>query len=50
VVAARKADLRTVLIRRGPWGHLWAEDPVTQAYADWVIEAPEELPLMLAEG
>lgn len=50
VVAARKAGLRTVLIRRGPWGHLWAEDPVTQAYADWVIDALEELPLLLVEG
>lgn len=36
--SARKAGLRTVLIRRGPWGHLWAEDPVTLAHADWVIE------------
>ncbi len=50
VVPARKAGLRTVLIRRGPWGHLWAEDPITQANADWVIEALEELPSLLADG
>jgi FMN phosphatase YigB (HAD superfamily) len=50
VVPARKAGLRTVLIRRGPWGHLWAEDPVALAQADWVIEALEELPQFLAEG
>lgn len=50
VVPARKAGLRTVLIRRGPWGYLWAEDPITEAQADWVIDALEELPLLLADG
>jgi HAD superfamily hydrolase (TIGR01549 family) len=50
VIPARKAGLRTVLIRRGPWGHLWADDPVTMGQADWVIEALEELPALLAGG
>lgn len=31
VVAARKAGLRPVLIRRGPWGHLWAEETASEA-------------------
>jgi HAD superfamily hydrolase (TIGR01549 family) len=49
LVPAREAGMRTVLIRRGPWGHLWADDPVTEAHADWVIDALEELPGLLTD-
>ncbi|GLZ42248.1 hypothetical protein Acsp05_58720 [Actinokineospora sp. NBRC 105648] len=34
VVAAKAADLRTVLIRRGPLGYLWADDPLVRRDAD----------------
>lgn len=47
LIPAHKAGLRTVLIRRGPWGHLWAEDQITVGQADWVIDALEELPILL---
>lgn len=47
VVPARTAGLRTALIRRGPWGHLWAQDPGVVANADWVLDSLEELPGLL---
>ncbi|MER7211447.1 HAD family hydrolase [Streptosporangium sp. NPDC000239] len=39
IVPARAAGLRTCLIRRGPWGHLWAKDRP----ADWHIDGISEL-------
>ncbi len=47
VVAASRAGLRPVLIRRGPWGRLWADDPITVATATWVIESLADLPDLL---
>lgn len=47
VVAAKAAGLRTALIRRGPWGHLWAGDPLVQRDADWVIDSLDQLPALL---
>ncbi|GLZ37901.1 HAD family hydrolase [Actinokineospora sp. NBRC 105648] len=47
VVAAKAAGLRTVLIRRGPWGYLWADDPLVRRDADWVIDSLLELPDLL---
>ncbi|MFJ4990083.1 HAD family hydrolase [Streptomyces sp. NPDC088732] len=35
VFPAAAAGLRTVHLRRGPWGHLWADDPEVIAAADW---------------
>ncbi|MFL6076966.1 MAG: HAD family hydrolase [Mycobacteriales bacterium] len=46
-VAAHRAGLRTALIRRGPWGYLWADDPVVAQTADWVIDSLAELPDLL---
>jgi len=43
VVAGAAAGLATVLIRRGPWGHLWADDPVTRDHALAVIDSLTEL-------
>jgi HAD superfamily hydrolase (TIGR01549 family) len=40
---AHAAGLRTAHLRRGPWGHLWADDPDVQAVADWVIDSLTEL-------
>lgn len=41
---ARAAGLRTAHIRRGPWGHWWADDPEVRAAADWSIGSLLELP------
>ena len=43
VLPARRAGLRTVLLRRGPWGHLHAERP-DAALADVVVDSLAELP------
>ena len=48
IVAAKAVGLRTALIRRGPWGYLWANDPLVQRDADWVIDSLDELPELLA--
>lgn len=47
IVPAHNAGLRTALVRRGPWGHLWADDPIVQRNADWVITSLDELPALL---
>jgi len=44
VRAASDAGLRAVLIRRGPWGRLWANDPVVRDNASWTIDSLGELP------
>ncbi len=48
VVAAKAAGFRTALIRRGPWGYLWADDPLVRRDADWVIDSLHDLPGLLA--
>ncbi|MFJ9321183.1 HAD family hydrolase [Streptomyces globisporus] len=40
---AARAGLRTVHIRRGPWGYLWGDDDRVQATADGVIQSLTEL-------
>ncbi|MFC8695364.1 HAD family hydrolase [Streptomyces parvus] len=40
---AARAGLRTVHIRRGPWGHFWGGDGGVSATADWVIRSLTEL-------
>jgi FMN phosphatase YigB (HAD superfamily) len=47
IVPAHAAGLRTALIRRGPWGHLWADDPGVIDTADWIIDSLDELPDMV---
>ncbi|GAA2264284.1 hypothetical protein GCM10010149_00200 [Nonomuraea roseoviolacea subsp. roseoviolacea] len=42
VLPAKAAGLRTAHLRRGPWGHLWADDPAA-APADWRITSLTEL-------
>ncbi|MFE7627503.1 HAD family hydrolase [Streptomyces sp. NPDC057509] len=49
VFPARAAGFRTVHLRRGPWGHLWAEDPQVQEAADWVIDSLMDLPALVSE-
>jgi FMN phosphatase YigB (HAD superfamily) len=53
VLPASARGLRTALVRRGPWGHLWFDDPAVEATADWVLASLAELPDLLgpaAEG
>jgi HAD superfamily hydrolase (TIGR01549 family) len=47
LLPAKAAGLRAALIRRGPWGYLWADDPVVRTHADWVINSLAELPDLL---
>jgi FMN phosphatase YigB (HAD superfamily) len=47
LVPAHAAGLRTVLIRRGPWGYLWAEEPTVVQTAYWIINSLAELPDLL---
>jgi HAD superfamily hydrolase (TIGR01549 family) len=48
LIPAKAAGLRTAHIRRGPWGHLWADDPRVAELADWRITSLAELPGLLA--
>jgi FMN phosphatase YigB (HAD superfamily) len=48
LVPAKAAGLRAAHLRRGPWGHLWADDPVVAKLADWRIASLAELPGLLA--
>ncbi|MEV3859946.1 HAD family hydrolase [Streptomyces sp. NPDC050095] len=43
VFPARAAGLRTAHLRRGPWGHLWAEDPEVIAAADYRVNSLMDL-------
>jgi len=43
IVAGHAAGLRTALVRRGPWGHIWCHDPAVQARAHLVTSRLEEI-------
>lgn len=43
VFPAADFGLRTAHLRRGPWGHLWADDPAVRATADWSVGGLAEL-------
>lgn len=43
VFPAKMAGLLTAHIRRGPWGHWWADDPAVRAEADWSINSLMDL-------
>ncbi|MEU4653855.1 HAD family hydrolase [Streptomyces sp. NPDC023723] len=47
VFPASAAGLRTAHIRRGPWGHLWADAPEVAAVADWRIDDLARLAALL---
>jgi FMN phosphatase YigB (HAD superfamily) len=49
VFPAKAAGLRTAHIRRGPWGHLWADDPEVAAAADWRIDSLTQLTSIIAD-
>jgi HAD superfamily hydrolase (TIGR01549 family) len=48
LIPAHAAGFRTALIRRGPWGYLWADEPGVQQTADWVVDSLTELADVLA--
>jgi HAD superfamily hydrolase (TIGR01549 family) len=48
VLPAKSAGLRVAHIRRGPWGHLWADHPHVVNGADWRITSLTDLPALLA--
>lgn len=43
VFPAKAAGLRVAHVRRGPWGHLWADDADVVAAADWSIDNLRQL-------
>ncbi|WP_030154749.1 HAD family hydrolase [Streptomyces sp. NRRL S-244] len=43
VFPAARAGLLTAHLRRGPWGHWWADDPEVRAVADWSISSLDQL-------
>ena len=45
---ARAAGMRTVFIRRGPWGYIWEHHPDLAQAADWRIASLTELPAVVA--
>ncbi|WP_233611636.1 HAD family hydrolase [Amycolatopsis sp. WAC 01376] len=47
VVAAKAAGFKTALIKCGPWGYLWADDPLVRRDEDWVIDSWLDLPDLL---
>ncbi|MEV8525343.1 HAD family hydrolase [Streptomyces sp. NPDC052000] len=48
VFPAKQAGLRVAHLRRGPWGHWWADDPDVVAAADWRIDALTDLKALVA--
>lgn len=50
VFPANAAGLQTAHIRRGPWGHWWADDPAVRAAADWSIDSLMELGGIVQRG
>ncbi|MEU0104005.1 HAD family hydrolase [Streptomyces sp. NPDC006251] len=43
VFPAKAAGLRVAHLRRGPWGHLWADAPEVVTAADWRIDSLTQL-------
>lgn len=48
IFPAKAAGLRVAHLRRGPWGHLWADDPDVVAAADWRIDSLTQLASIVA--
>jgi HAD superfamily hydrolase (TIGR01549 family) len=45
---AKAAGLRTIYLRRGPWGYIWAGHPELTATADWQVSSLAEIPPLVA--
>jgi N-acetyl-D-muramate 6-phosphate phosphatase len=48
IIPAKAVGLQAALIRRGPWGYLWADDSSVTDVADWCIDSLDELPDLLS--
>ncbi|WP_199850428.1 HAD family hydrolase [Streptomyces sp. CMB-StM0423] len=46
---AKRAGMRAAHLRRGPWGHWWADDPEVVQAADWRIDTLTELTAIIAD-
>ncbi|MFE9660174.1 MULTISPECIES: HAD family hydrolase [unclassified Streptomyces] len=49
VFPAKAAGLRVAHLRRGPWGHLWSDDPDVIAAADWQIDSLMQLGALVGD-
>ncbi|APY89476.1 HAD family hydrolase [Streptomyces alfalfae] len=49
IFPARQAGLRTAHLRRGPWGHLWANDPAVAEAADCQLDSLTVLAAMISQ-
>lgn len=49
VFPAKAAGLRVAHIRRGPWGHWWADDSEVVAAADWRIDSLTQLTSIMGD-
>ncbi|MFI6408560.1 HAD family hydrolase [Streptomyces sp. NPDC050548] len=49
IFPAKRAGLRVAHVRRGPWGHLWADDAKVVAEADWRIDGLGRLTSIVAD-
>lgn len=49
IFPAKRAGLRVAHVRRGPWGHLWADDAKVVAAADWRIDGLGQLTSIVAD-
>lgn len=48
IYPAKAAGLRTAHIRRGPWGHWWADDQALVEAADWRIDSLTQVGSVIA--
>ncbi|MFJ8006059.1 HAD family hydrolase [Streptomyces fagopyri] len=49
IFPAKAAGLHAAHIRRGPWGHLWADDPAVVAAADWRVDSLTQLTALITD-
>jgi HAD superfamily hydrolase (TIGR01549 family) len=49
VFPAKRAGMRAAHLRRGPWGHWWADDPEVVRAADWRIDTLTDLTAIIAD-
>lgn len=47
IVCGRQSGLQTAMIRRGPWGHLWADTARVKANANFILNNLSDLPQLL---
>jgi FMN phosphatase YigB (HAD superfamily) len=49
VFPPKAAGMRVAHLRRGPWGHLWADDPEVVAAADWRVDSLTQLVALIEQ-